>query len=209
MAARLVDIVLGAAEDDIEWTVCKRHETADVSTQTNKEGSELRSIVYKMVHGSTTFQLLEEYGDVFVEHYANIMSIASKMRLDAYQHLKLKIDMEKGEKERKEKDQRDQKEKERGEQGEQKERKEREKGEQREQKEKEQKEKEQKERKAQREKEQREQRERKERLKKKKERMRRLAQMAKKRKTTPLNTRLNEFEEFAATPINVTNPFDF
>ena len=110
MAARLVDIVLGAAEDDIEWTVCKRHETADVSTQTNKEGSELRSIVYKMVHGSTTFQLLEEHGDVFVEHYANIMSIASKMRLDAYQRLKLKIDMEKEEKERKEKDQKEQKE---------------------------------------------------------------------------------------------------
>ena len=193
MAACLVDIVLGAAEDDIEWTVCKRHETADVSTQTNKEGSELRSIVYKMVHGSTTFQLLEEHGDVFVEHYANIMSIASKMRLDAYQRLKLKIDMEKEEKERKEKDQKEQKEQKEKEQKE------------KEQKEKEQKEKEQKE-KERREKEQKDQRDR---LKKKKERMRRLAQMAKKRKTTPLNTRLSEPEEFAATPINVTNPFDF
>ena len=204
MAARLVDIVLGAAEDDIEWTVCKRHETADVSTQTNKEGSELRSIVYKMVHGSTTFQLLEEHGDVFVEHYANIMSIASKMRLDAYQRLKLKIDMEKEEKERKEKDQKEQKEQKEKEQKE------------KEQKEKEQKEKEQRERKEQKEKEQKEkerrekeQKDQRDRLKKKKERMRRLAQMAKKRKTTPLNTRLSEPEEFAATPINVTNPFDF
>ena len=214
MAARLVDIVLGAAEDDIEWTVCKRHETADVSTQTNKEGSELRSIVYKMVHGSTTFQLLEEHGDVFVEHYANIMSIASKMRLDAYQRLKLKIDMEKEEKERKEKDQKEQKEQKEKEQKE-KEQKEKEQKE-REQKEKEQKEKEQRERKEQKEKEQKEkerrekeQKDQRDRLKKKKERMRRLAQMAKKRKTTPLNTRLSEPEEFAATPINVTNPFDF
>ena len=49
----------------------------------------------------------------------------------------------------------------------------------------------------------------KERLKKKKERMRRLARMVKKGKTTPLNTRLDKFDEFAATPINVTNPFDF
>ena len=197
MAGRLVDIVLGAAEDNVEWTVCKRHETADVSTQTSKEGSELRSIVYKMVHGSTTFQLLEEHGDVFVEHYANIMSIASKMRLDAYQRLKLKIDMEKEQKEKEQKE-KEQKEKE------QKEKEQKEK----EQKEKDQKEKEQKEQKEkeQKEKEQRDQRDR---LKKKKERMRRLAQMAKKRKTTPLNTRLSEPEEFAATPINVTNPFDF
>ena len=213
MAARLVDIVLGAAEDDIEWTVCKRHETADVSTQTNKEGSELRSIVYKMVHGSTTFQLLEEHGDVFVEHYANIMSIASKMRLDAYQRLKLKIDMEKEEKERKEKDQKEQKEQKEKEQKEKEQKKEQK---EREQKEKEQKEKEQRERKEQKEKEQKEkerrekeQKDQRDRLKKKKERMRRLAQMAKKRKTTPLNTRLSEPEEFAATPINVTNPFDF
>ena len=185
MAGRLVDIVLGAAEDNVEWTVCKKHETADASTQTSKQGSELRSIVYKMVHGSTTFQLLEEHGDVFVENYANIMSIASKMRLDAYQRLKLKIDMEKEQKEKEQKE-KEQKEKE--------------------QKEKEQKEKEQKE-KEQKEKEQK--RDQKDRLKKKKERMRRLAQMAKKRKTTPLNTRLSEPDEFAATPINVTNPFDF
>ena len=202
MAGRLVDIVLGAAEDNVEWTVCKRHETADVSTQTSKEGSELRSIVYKMVHGSTTFQLLEEHGDVFVEHYANIMSIASKMRLDAYQRLKLKIDMEKEQKEKEQKE-KEQKEKEQKEK-EQKEKEQKEK----EQKEKEQKEKEQKE-KEQKEKEQKEQRDQRDRLKKKKERMRRLAQMAKKRKTTPLNTRLSEPEEFAATPINVTNPFDF
>ena len=202
MAGRLVDIVLGAAEDNVEWTVCKRHETADVSTQTSKEGSELRSIVYKMVHGSTTFQLLEEHGDVFVEHYGNIMSIASKMRLDAYQRLKLKIDMEKEQKEKEQKE-KEQKEKEQKEK-EQKEKEQKEK----EQKEKEQKEKEQKE-KEQKEKEQKEQRDQRDRLKKKKERMRRLAQMAMKRKTTPLNTRLSEPEEFAATPINVTNPFDF
>ena len=105
MAGRLVDIVLGAAEDNVEWTVCKGHETSDASTQTNKEGdgSELRSIVYKMVHGSTTFQLLEEHGDAFVANYANVMSLATKVRLDAYQHMKLKAGKEKEQKEQKQK----------------------------------------------------------------------------------------------------------
>ena len=110
MAGRLVDIVLGAAEDNVEWTVCRRLETTDASTQTSKEGgSELRSIVYKMVHGSTTFQLLEEHGDAFVMNYANIMSLASKMRLNAYQHMKLKIDKEKELRAQRQKEQKDQK----------------------------------------------------------------------------------------------------
>ena len=193
MAGRLVDIVLGAAEDNIEWTVCKRFDTAEASTQTSKESSELRSIVYKMVHGSTTFQLLEEHGDAFVEHYANIMSIASKMRLDAYQHLKSKVNMEKEEKERKEKEEKERKEKER---------KEKERNEEKEGKEKEEKE--------------RKEKERKERLKRKKERMESLAKLVKKRKSTPLNTRLGtmvdasiELEGSDATPINDSNLIDF
>ena len=197
MAGRLVDIVLGAAEDNVEWTVCRRFDTADASTQTSKESSELRSIIYKMVHGSTTFQLLEEYGDAFVENYANIISIASKMRLDAYQQLKLKIDAEKEEKERKEKE-----EKEGKEEKEEKERKEKER------KEKERKEKERKEKEEKEQKEQKKQKEQKARLKKKKERMRILANLVKKRKAlerSPLNTRL---ETMVATPINATNSFD-
>ena len=203
MAGCLVNIVLGAAEDNAEWTVCRRADTTDASTQTSKEGNELRSIVYKMIHGSTTFQLLDEYGDTFIKNYNNLMNIASKMRLDAYQHLKSKVDAEKQqkEKEQKEKEQKEKEQKEKQKEKEQKGKQQKEK----EQKEKEQKEKEQKEK------------EQKARLKKKKERMRSLANLVKKRKTlehSPLNTRFETMvgkfeEESVATPINVTNPFDF
>ena len=194
MAGRLVDIVLGAAEDNTEWTVCRRANTADASTQTSKEGNELRSIVYKMIHGSTTFQLLDEYGDTFVKNYGTLVSISSKMRLDAYQHLKSKFDAEKQQqKEQKEQEQKEQEQKEQ-EQKEQEQKEKQRKEEQR--KEEQQKEKQQKEK------------EQKVRMKKKKKRMRILANLVKKRKAlerSPLNTR---FETMVATPINVTNSFD-
>ena len=193
MAGRLVDIVLGAAEDNTEWTVCRRANTADASTQTSKEGNELRSIVYKMIHGSTTFQLLDEYGDTFVKNYGTLVSISSKMRLDAYQHLKSKFDAEKQQKEQKEQEQKEQEQKEQ-EQKEQEQKEKQRKEEQR--KEEQQKEKQQKEK------------EQKVRMKKKKERMRILANLVKKKKAlerSPLNTR---FETMVATPINVTNSFD-
>ena len=68
----------------------------------------MRSIVYKMIHGSTTFQLLDEYGDTFVKNYGTLVSISSKMRLDAYQHLKSKFDAEKQQqKEQKEQEQKE------------------------------------------------------------------------------------------------------
>ena len=191
MAGRLVDIVLGAAEDNTEWTVCRRANTADASTQTSKEGDELRSIVYKMIHGSTTFQLLDEHGDTFVKNYGTLVSISSKMRLDAYQHLKSKFDAEKQQQKEQEQKEQEQKEQEQKEQEQKEKQRKEEQRKEEQQKEKQQKEKEQKVR-----------------MKKKKERMRILANLVKKRKALerlPLNTR---FETMVATPINVTNSFD-
>ena len=139
------------------------------------------------------------FGDTFVKNYGTLVSISSKMRLDAYQHLKSKFDAEKQQqKEQKEQEQKEQEQKEQ-EQKEQEQKEKQRKEEQRkeeQQKEKQQKEKEQKEK------------EQKVRMKKKKERMRILANLVKKRKAlerSPLNTR---FETMVATPINVTNSFD-